>query len=84
MPIYEFKCSACAKPFQTYTPTMSWKNVRCPKCGSLKVEKLLSRFSVARGESDTDFDSDSTDSDTGGDADCSGDPSDCPKCDLDS
>lgn len=84
MPVYEFKCSGCSKPFQTYTQTMSWKNVRCPKCGSLKVEKLLSRFAVGHGDGDTDFGGEpNLDAGDMSGAECSGDPSNCQRCDLD-
>ena len=79
MPIYEFSCLSCKKPFQTYTPTMAWKGVRCPKCGSLEIQKQLSRFAVISGESGVgeDFGSDVD----GGE--CSGDPDHCPRCDTD-
>lgn len=82
MPIYEFECSNCEKDFQTYTPTMSWKNLRCPKCGSIKIEKKLSSFAVVHGEdggAHSDFDSHASED---GPA-CSGNPSNCGRCDSD-
>ncbi|MBI4177853.1 zinc ribbon domain-containing protein [bacterium] len=83
MPIYEFNCPSCRKPFQKLLPSMSWKGVVCPACGSDKVEKKLSRFAVVGGEDSGDSDFGSGDSDADGDAACSGDPSDCSRCDLD-
>lgn len=78
MPIYEFECGSCRKSFQTYTPTMKWDHVRCPKCGSIKVDKLLSRFAVGAADGKGDFDSDSNSA-----GECSGDPGNCQKCDFD-
>ncbi len=83
MPVYEFDCTKCRAPFQSYVPRMSWKDLRCPKCGSAKIEKKISRFAVmsASGE-DSDFGSD-PDVSGGESAECSGDPSNCDRCDLD-
>lgn len=89
MPIYEFDCPGCKKPFQKLVPTMNWKGVTCPKCGSDKVEKKLSRFAVVgrdAGEfgSDSDFGGGESAGDMGGSQDpCSGNPSNCSRCDLD-
>jgi len=44
MPVYEFECEDCKKPFDviesisTYDP----KKVKCPKCGGKKVRRRYS------------------------------------------
>ena len=41
MPTYDYECSACGYKFEKFQ-AMSDKPVRkCPKCGKLKVEKLI-------------------------------------------
>jgi len=43
MPSYDFKCMACRKRF-TETQTFEEhdrKRVKCPKCGSGKVERVI-------------------------------------------
>ncbi len=45
MPIYEFSCQKCNSNFETFV--ISHKNinsVQCPKCGSKKVQKVVSAF----------------------------------------
>ncbi len=44
MPIYEFKCNSCGKEFEALVMSQD-EEVRCPECGSEKVERLLSVFS---------------------------------------
>lgn len=41
MPIYEYQCKNCNFSFEYYVLTTEEK-IRCPKCGSTEVEKLLS------------------------------------------
>jgi len=49
MPIYEYACSQCGKPFEELILRKSDEDdVRCPKCRSRKVERLLSRPAAAR------------------------------------
>jgi putative FmdB family regulatory protein len=46
MPIYEFKCEKCNKPF-TLTITVSEyekKKFRCPKCKSTRVKQQITSF----------------------------------------
>ena len=46
MPIYEFICEKCKKPF-TLTLTFSEyekRKVRCPKCKSTKVRQQVTSF----------------------------------------
>ena len=46
MPVYDYRCAKCKKKFSV---TMSIsdhdkKTVKCPKCGSGKVERQLAAF----------------------------------------
>jgi putative FmdB family regulatory protein len=46
MPVYEYRCTQCNRKF-TLTMTVSEhdkKSVKCPKCGSKKVEQQLAAF----------------------------------------
>lgn len=48
MPVYDYRCTKCHKKFSV---TMSiaeheTKKVKCPKCGSSKVERQLAAFYV--------------------------------------
>ena len=41
MPTYDYECSACGYKFEKFQ-AMSAKPVKkCPKCGKLKVERLI-------------------------------------------
>ncbi len=46
MPIYSFKCSACSHSFEQSMTVAERESVavRCPSCGSDKVERVLSAF----------------------------------------
>ena len=47
MPIYEYKCDACHKPFEHFARSMSnTAPVKCPACGSAKTARALSVFAV--------------------------------------
>ena len=44
MPDYEFRCAECRKRFtltQTFEEHDRAKRVKCPKCGSPKVERVI-------------------------------------------
>lgn len=43
MPIYEFKCEECGNSFEIFS-SLDEKAI-CPKCGSLRVKKKISRVS---------------------------------------
>lgn len=46
MPIYEFKCSKCEEFFEVITSSSSNSNDdnnKCPKCGSVEFERILSK-----------------------------------------
>ncbi len=51
MPLYEYKCKKCGNSFEELV--FGEEKVKCPKCGSEEVEKLLSVFSSGGGESKT-------------------------------
>lgn len=43
MPIYEYRCGECGERFDKWQRTMSsTEQVRCPKCGSQRVNKAIS------------------------------------------
>ncbi len=45
MPIYEYRCQECGSVFSRLQRIGATKEgVRCPKCGSENVERLLSTF----------------------------------------
>lgn len=45
MPIFEFECHACGKPFEELVRSSSAiDGVVCPVCGSPKIKKKLSTF----------------------------------------
>jgi putative FmdB family regulatory protein len=48
MPAYEYECRECHKNFQIVAPISEYnpKAVKCPKCGSKKVERLWSSVFV--------------------------------------
>jgi putative FmdB family regulatory protein len=51
MPIYEYRCRHCRKKSQILTLRSSAAiEARCEHCGSPDVDRLMSRFAVARSE----------------------------------
>ncbi|KPL09764.1 hypothetical protein AMJ85_06100 [candidate division BRC1 bacterium SM23_51] len=49
MPIYEFACRHCRRVFQFFARRVGEQKVpKCPKCGRTDMERVLSRFAVAR------------------------------------
>ncbi len=50
MPIYEFACPKCRRIFNFLSKRMTPEGLpACPKCGSKKMEKQMSRFAMSRG-----------------------------------
>lgn len=47
MPIYEYRCAECEKPFEMLVRAFR-EEVQCPRCGSPRVERLLSTFAMSR------------------------------------
>ena len=50
MPLYEYRCQDCEKPFEAFVTAD--RKAACPSCGSEHLDKLLSRLGmVGAGES---------------------------------
>jgi putative FmdB family regulatory protein len=50
MPIFEFKCRKCREIFEVLFRNRDEKvSVVCPKCGSIKVERMISAFAGKTG-----------------------------------
>ena len=66
MPLYEYRCRECERRFTLLVGVTAAKAKRaCPKCGSRKLTKLISRIApVVRQE---DFGGDFDDADLGPD-----------------
>ena len=41
MPTYEYKCSACKHQFEQFQSMKDGALRKCPKCGKLKLERLI-------------------------------------------
>ncbi|MCA9772340.1 MAG: zinc ribbon domain-containing protein [Myxococcales bacterium] len=54
MPIYEYHCPRCDKPFEALVSRHD-ADVECPSCGSKKVEKQLSGFAVGGSDGRSDY-----------------------------
>ena len=53
MPIFEYRCQACARKFSALIGmTAEADNEKCPHCGSSQVTRLVSRFARVRSEDD--------------------------------
>lgn len=51
MPIYEYRCLACRKPFSRLVGVLVQDDpLNCPHCGSSEVKQLISRFLRVRTE----------------------------------
>lgn len=46
MPIFEYRCSECGNVFEELRDAGSESAPSCPKCGSKKVNKMISRFAA--------------------------------------
>jgi putative FmdB family regulatory protein len=46
MPIYEFRCDACAEQFEELLRAQDADAVACPHCGSNGVTRLFSTFAT--------------------------------------
>jgi putative FmdB family regulatory protein len=53
MPLYEYRCEECRRRFSLLVGmTVEQPAQACPRCGSARLRKLISRFAVARTEDD--------------------------------
>lgn len=53
MPVFEFRCAACGKKYQTLVGMTAEPDVlACPNCGAQRGTKLVSRFARYRTEDD--------------------------------
>ena len=53
MPLYEYRCGECRRRFTLLVGMVAQAaSQQCPRCGSTRLNKLVSRFSVARTEDD--------------------------------
>lgn len=51
MPIYEYRCESCHRPFSLFVRGFSFPvEPRCAACGSQEVTRQISRFAVVRSE----------------------------------
>ncbi len=46
MPLYEYRCRPCDRPFEKYARTFN-EPPACPGCGGADVTRLLSTFAVS-------------------------------------
>lgn len=60
MPIYEFDCRACKKPFELMISFSRLGEARCPKCGSADVRRLMSTFAARTSSGPTNGNSGSS------------------------
>lgn len=52
MPIFEFRCKKCEHQFETITGSgEDGSGLKCPQCGKIGLEKLMSIFSASGTES---------------------------------
>jgi len=58
MPIYSYQCEECGEPFDLLEGMTAEKVERkCPACGSKKVKKKMSGFSVGGASGGSDINS---------------------------
>jgi putative FmdB family regulatory protein len=51
MPIYEFRCLGCGHVFEFLKLKKEAEEMKCPKCNSEEVERVLSTVNVAKSVS---------------------------------
>ncbi|HEV7926530.1 MAG TPA: zinc ribbon domain-containing protein [Verrucomicrobiae bacterium] len=68
MPIYEFHCGKCGADSEVLVRSSHWEGTACPKCGSKRLAKKMSRFASAGSEDSSEA------------ASCTGTPSSCGLC----
>lgn len=54
MPIYEYRCWSCGEKFEEFVSNCAGTDeVKCPKCGKPKPDKILSAFSTGGGKAES-------------------------------
>ena len=54
MPIYDYKCKGCGKVSEIFLRNRDNTLIRCPECGSEKMERLVSAsYAIRMGETST-------------------------------
>lgn len=41
MPTYDYRCNACEHEFELFQPMSARPKRKCPRCGKLKLERLI-------------------------------------------
>jgi putative FmdB family regulatory protein len=52
MPIYEYECKKCNTVFEIIVSSSSLEDVKCEKCGSSEVRKLISAAGIKVSKGD--------------------------------
>jgi len=53
LPIFEYRCGGCRSKFSLLVGVVAGTgDPQCPACGGVELQKLISRFAVARSEDD--------------------------------
>jgi len=53
MPLFEYRCEECKRKFTLLVGMVAeGPKQACPRCGSVQIRKLISRFAIARTEDD--------------------------------
>ena len=53
MPIFEYRCGDCRRRFSLLVGVVAGATeMKCPRCGGAQLQKLISRFAMARSEDD--------------------------------
>ena len=52
MPIYQYRCLNCKKRFEVFLSYAEYgeKNVHCPHCASINIQRRIGRIRVAKSE----------------------------------
>jgi len=48
MPIYDFKCMECGHKFDQMVASSDRAKVKCPRCGAINPQQLLSAFATTK------------------------------------
>lgn len=67
MPLFEYDCSECGRPFEELVlSTANSQAITCPRCGSPQVKKKISRFASKVSGGSSVFSTSSAACSTGG------------------